>query len=228
MKTEYLRGVATALLGLLMTVPSYAAVIYDNGGPSVDNGIEITCCIGADDFTITTVTTLRAVRFWDAERGSTYNGSITWSIYVDDPVNNQPGVLLFRGNQTAVTRVDLGTIEFQSIGHEEFQNDFSVGSVVLGPGKYWLGLHNGPLTKTSFSDNINWISAADNPTATSKYDVAPFDTGGWTDWGEQQAFVLFDANPIPEPSMIVLVGVALAGLGFSRRTQRRTAFHHTA
>src|SRR5207302_82491 len=98
-----------------MTVPSYAMVIYDNGGPSVNDGIEITGTIGADDFTIATATTLRAVRFWDAERGSTYNGSITWSIYADDAVNNQPGALLFRGNQTAVTRVDLGFIGFRGI-----------------------------------------------------------------------------------------------------------------
>jgi hypothetical protein len=217
MKIEDLPRVAAALFSLLMNVPGYAAVIYDNGAPApINGGIEITGTIGADDFTVTTATTLRAVRFWDAERGSTYNGSITWRIYADDPVNNQPGLLLLEGNQTNVTRTDLGIIPFGGIGHAEFQNDFSV-SIPLGPGTYWLGLHNGPLTDTAFSDNFNWISAAANGTPTAKYDTAPFDTGGWTDWFDQQAFVLFDANPIPEPSAILLVGIALAGLGFSRR-----------
>jgi hypothetical protein len=217
MKIQYLRRLTAILVGLLLSVPGHAAVIYDNGAPNRDDGIEITGTIGADDFTLATATTLRAVRFWDMERGSTYSGSITWSIYADDPVSNQPGALLFRGNQTAVTRTELGVFGFQGIGHLEVQNDFSVGAVPLGPGKYWLGLHNGPLSNDSFAANIIWESAADNTTATSKFDQAPFDTGGWTEWDIQQAFVLFDANPIPEPSAILLVGIALAGFGLSRR-----------
>src|SRR5205814_6123509 len=67
-----------------------------------------------------------------------------WAIYSN--VAGAPGAVLFSGLQSAVTRVNTATGVLGIF--DEFQNDFSIGSVALAAGTYWLALHNGPLTNT--------------------------------------------------------------------------------
>ena len=60
--------VAVAVTLALTSPEAFATLIYDNGGPNKVSGNEMTCCIQADDFTLTALTTtITDVRFWDVE-----------------------------------------------------------------------------------------------------------------------------------------------------------------
>ena len=92
-------------------------------------------------------------------------------------------------------------------GLTEFQDDFSIGSVSLGAGIYWLGLHNGPLSHDS-RDNMFWETTSTSPTPVTGHedDLASPTNPLWHDNGHSHAFQLIN-NPVPEPSSVALVGI---------------------
>lgn len=204
------------LLSLTADVaPALADTLYDNGPPNAANGNEMTFWIQAEEFILASDSVLTDIRFWAfgfREPGS-YQGSIVWSIYANTP--GGPGALLHRAT-VVPTRTFRAPTPF---GGGSFQHDFSVGEIPLGAGTYWLGLHNGPLTRT-VRDDYYWETTVPNATRRGHEDVNPFDVGGWFNNGQEHAFILFGrgAGPsAPEPSSVVLLGSSLIALGFLRR-----------
>ena len=194
--------------------------IYNNGAPNGVSGNEMTQWIQAEDFTFASGQTVTDVRFWgvDATFQPGYTGSITWRIYSN--AGGQPGGVIAGGN-VAATRVFRANVSFGI----SYQYDFSIGSVNLAAGTYWLGLHNGPLTTTTRL-NMYWETTANNATSRGLEDIAPFDTGGWFNNGQEHAFVLFgpaQTAPIPEPATMILLGTGLAGVGATVRRRRKDA-----
>jgi hypothetical protein len=202
--------------GLSAAARPAAAQVYNNGAPNGASGNEMTEWIQSEDFTLPATTDITGVRFWafDFDPAS-YQGSITWTIY--DNAGTNPGAILQRDNVVPTRVYDHNVASWKS-----YQYDFETGGVTLGPGTYWLGLHNGPLSATS-RDNTYWETTDPNGTTRGNEDITPFDDASWYNNGQEHAFELFGAAAAhaPEPgSLALLASGGLPLFGLLRRRKR--------
>lgn len=186
-------------LGFLVSLTANAGLIYDNGAPDQASGNEMTQWIQAEDFNLANPEILTDIRFWNIEdpAAAGYQGSITWQIYSDSA--GMPDTVLFSGT-VSPTRLATGLLVSDSF--QEYQNDFSVGSISLAAGTYWLGLHNGPLATDTRSE-FYWetTSGGPNPVSYGQEDETPFGDGAWFNNSREHAFQLY--NVVPEPSTLL-------------------------
>ena len=202
--------VAAALL------PSVAhAQLYNNGAPNNSSGNEMTQWIQAEDFTLGAASTVTGIRFWGFSNGAPgYFGSITWRIYSN--AGNNPAAILFSGT-AAVAGINEGPVA--PTGLTQFRYDIAT-NFGLGAGTYWLGLHNGPLTRTS-RDEFYWQTTASNATNLGREDETPFDDANpWVSSGQEHAFQILGqvgTNVVPEPGTYALMAAGLLAVGFVRR-----------
>ena len=185
----------------------------------------------AANFTTSFATNLSSASFWSLEAGSSYDGSITYSILGNAsgfPNGSPDESLVFASGSVAPTRTGtLGT----ALGLSVFQYDFALTVTNLAAGTYWLALHNGALSTAANEADFYWAWSDANATNGGALDdqersLFPQDLT----WGTNQAEHAFliagerfiGGQQISEPGTLLLATLA-AGLGLTLSRRRATA-----
>ena len=228
-----------AALGLAVSLQ--AGMVYSNGTPDNFDSTAITIGRSADDFALTSTTSVAAVRFWIDmwfyQDISTFSGQMSYSIY-----NSTGSTTLASGTVDGLTPTPTGQIlvaayQLYSLSAPVFQVEMNLASAVtLDAGNYLLELHTGD-SMTSTVSTVNQIVpgtnvVAPNPTGPAVWWVTANETGSslYSTIGggvphaaapADLAFQLFDtpfaATPEPASGLLILGGLALVGFR-ARRT----------
>jgi hypothetical protein len=213
----------------LVTLPISATTeltLYDNGPPNQSDGANITGFVAGDDFTLGGSVTVTGGTFWSSANFdpfvNSFSGTIGWAILANNV--GSPGAILFSGSDSSPVLTDTGKQIFET---EEWKIDFSLGSVNLGAGTYWLALHEVALGTPDDGTTIFWNTTGSQTGSLSQITADLTAASGWSSNtvlnggnGSDLAFQLNGSSgvpTVPEPSSLALLGGIVGILLLVRR-----------
>jgi hypothetical protein len=218
MRIRVRSGLLLALSALIaVSTPAAAQVVHSNGAPNGQAGFDIFNDFrAADDFAVTTTLGFDLIRFWGLLPSSgTYTPTIFWQILTD--AGGAPGTTSVASG-SAVANSTLRTP--LAVGFDSWQFDLAVGPQLLGPGIFWLALHDGPLGDVTDS-SLLW-EMTDARTG-SEFAVDFIPVSEWSgNFGGDLAFELHDSTTVtPEPATMTLVATGCIVVAAVRRRRRQ-------
>jgi hypothetical protein len=208
--------VALAATAFITVSRVSADSIYNNGSPNHVNGFDIsgafTC---ADDFKLTSPAKLGSVDFWDmSSGGAAHINSLEWTLYAD--ASGPSGSPLSSGTTTSFTHTATGTPTVSS--YVEFHDAFTLPTIPLLAGTYWLAIH-----ANSTNGDVFWETTASNSSA-SRAQQFNDNTKLWASTGSELAFTV---NAAPLPSTLGGGAVLIGLLGAARLRRRAVALRQS-
>jgi len=140
-------------LALLLSLCLYSiqqdCTTFNGGSPNQQNGNEFTEWIQFNDFILTQPGAKFNGSFWMLSSDtSDWYGAVYWAIYSDS--GNMPTSHLFSGeaNNVGITATGLNLDGVYNEYHYSFS--FQTNQALAANTRYWLGLHNGPLSNNQY------------------------------------------------------------------------------
>ncbi|HTS66805.1 MAG TPA: hypothetical protein VMH28_32500 [Candidatus Acidoferrales bacterium] len=134
------RVLLLSVLLFLSRIAANAGIVYDNGAPDTTTPCspgcpELTTATGQGIFTLLSNTTLTSARFWTFQSDNVYNGgTFRWQIAPDN--GGLTGPLIASGTfafTASAPQVPVGPVSVFGLTLTEYQNDFTIPSVVINP-----------------------------------------------------------------------------------------------
>lgn len=209
---KVIRALGGACLALGLAQAAQAAIVFNNGAPNQNYGVNMSGNLVAENFSLSGTTDITNLRFWSIQSAiGDYSGSLSWTIYSN--AGASPGAVLQSGIASpAAAATGLSTF----FGYAEYMFDIST-LFQLAAGNYWLGLANNPLNPGNPSEML-WETTNDKIDANARY----LDGTNWIDSLSDLAFFIegTPAGPggtVPEPSTLPLLVISLIAAGLVRR-----------
>lgn len=211
-----------------LAVPQFASTVY-SALPDYQQAENIAYGRVIDDFAITSSTRVANIQFWMVgdeftPLPSIFSGTISWAIYADASETPLGGTIA-SGVANGVTPIATGN----SLGgnppsaYPIYVLDFDLSSpVFLGPGRYWLELHDGPALSYSYPHWSGWLTHTYDTTTGGPFlwygNTPDFPSIGGGYYGDSVAFELSDTSnsSAPEPGRAGLIICGLSVLLISR------------
>jgi hypothetical protein len=222
MVTMYRHLVFCCLAGLVLAAPAGAMIVLDQPLDPTQSGIysDFPDTRRAESFVLTERTTLETIS-WAGYYGApqAISNPVTFNIRFYNDDGGTPGLPLdpyFQEYVAAVDAVPTGDIFTTTDGDTPFLSyEFSL-SLTLDPGKYWVGIGEAD-ARTPPGASSQWLWARSTSTGGFAYG------NPWQTFEGRGLALTLTGTPtsaIPEPLTVVLLGVALAGLGVARHRRR--------
>lgn len=202
---------ATLAAALLVQLarPAAAAAIFSQDSPN-GNSFDITDYRLADDFSLPGASVVDGIDFWYQAQFQTDLSVVTYAIYA-----NQAGAL---GTLLQSETINTITTSCCDASSGLFLANFSITTVSLPAGSYWLELHAGSTLIDTSGFLVSWGAAPDNATAIALNNQSlnqpdtPVNVSGFNQYA-------FDINgtAAPEPATAALAVLGLCGLALWRR-----------
>ena len=214
------------LVPLVCAVGS-GSVIYNNGGPNQGSADELSDILVVEDFPVASAATLTSLEFWDVEGPTGYNGSISWFLYSD--LAGLPGAIVAQGSASGAGQITRTATGINNIigGYDEFDDvmnltaSLTTGSLAVGPGTYWIGLHDGDISNITPFQDFYWETTDNNASPTfgvfDDLTVAP----SWDTTSQEHAFNVSGDLATPEPGTVAMLAAGIAGLALLKKSGRK-------